>query len=506
MHERLSSLVSVLAVGTLVASASKRLGVPYNVALVLVGLALVILDVLPPTPLDSQLVLVVILPLLVFEGALFADTDGLRRAAAPIVALAVPGVIISLLGTAALAMWFVGFSFSAALLLGALLSITDTVSVLLAFRSASVPRQLQSIMEGESLFNDGTALVLVSVTTTMLLQGSFELGFAVRGMTVAIGGGIAVGAAGGALGALVIRKAADHLIAVLASIVLTFGTALLAESIHASPVIAVVIAGVAVGRSARAVLEPATVLALKGFWATVGFLLNVLVFELVGMQLRTSDLIAEAGPILLTLVALHVGRAIAVYGSFAAFGRWLGARTPLRWQHVMVVGNIKGALCMAAVLALPQTTPFRDRLITIVFGVTFLTLVTQALPFRRVLHWLGVSASAGHSAIDHAKATLLGARHGQIALDELMQAGVLSQRDHAERRAVLQREAIDAERILRDVSARHERDHVADVAVLLAQKAALQEAAQRGLISDYSAEERVASIDSRLIALATEES
>src|SRR5690606_3198541 len=181
-----------------------------------------------------------------FEGALFADADNLRRAATPILALAVPGVAISLLGTAAVATYALDLPFSVALLLGALLSITDTVSVLLAFRSVRVPHRLAAIMEGESLFNDGTALVLVALASGVVSSGRFDSLETVRALGLAILGGLALGGAFGAVGAAVLRRTPDHLTAILATAVLVFATSLFTERLHASPVIAVVIAGVTV--------------------------------------------------------------------------------------------------------------------------------------------------------------------------------------------------------------------------------------------------------------------
>src|SRR5262245_64657034 len=195
MREHLESFMLVLAVGAAVAVAAKRVGAPYNVALVVIGLLLVFADVLPHAPMNPELVLVAFLPLLVFEAALFADAGSLKSSGRPILALAVPGVALSLFATAGVATGVLGLPFSAALLLGALLAITDTVSVLLAFRSTRVPHALAAVMEGESLFNDGTALVLVSVMTTVVATGSLALGPLIRSLLIAIVGGLAVGAA-----------------------------------------------------------------------------------------------------------------------------------------------------------------------------------------------------------------------------------------------------------------------------------------------------------------------
>ena len=505
VQEQLEPILFVLAVGSAVAIAAKRVGIPYNVALVLVGAALVFMHALPKTPMDPQVILIVFLPILVFEAALFTDAAGLKQAQRPILALAAPGVLVSLLATAAVATWVLQLPFEAALLLGALLSITDTVSVLLAFRSVRVPHRLAAIMEGESLFNDGTALVLVSMTTAILAQGHLDLAQASRALLLAIVGGVALGAGIGALGAIVLRKTPDNLTAILASLVMVFGTSLAAERVHASPVIAVVVAGVFVSRAARDSLDPSRVLALHGFWETAGFVLNVWIFLLVGMQLRTELLIQEAGTIALALVAMHAGRAVTVYGCFAVLRALRKEVVATRWQHVMVFGNIKGALSMAAVLALPASLVFRERLIAVVFGVTFVTLVTQGLPFRRVLVWLGVQVQRGNSGIELARATLISARRGQSELDTLLTDGLLSRKQHAERWAAFQRQIISAEQILRAPDAEAEPDHVSDLAVLTGQKTALLDAARRGIISSETAEARAAELDSQIVAAALPE-
>lgn len=499
MRERLESLLLVLAVGAAVAIGAKRVGTPYNVALVVIGLILVFADVLPHATMDPEVVLVAFLPLLVFEAALFADADSLKGGARPILALAVPGVAISLFGTAAVATLGLGLPMAVALLLGALLAITDTVSVLLAFRSTRVPHRLAAIMEGESLFNDGTALVLVAITTTAVTTGSFAVGPTVRSLVLAIAGGIAVGAAFGAIGAAALRRTPDHLTGILASAVLVFATSLIAERIHASPVIAVVIVGLVVGRAARNALEPSRVLALQGFWEVTGFGINVFLFLLVGMQIDTGVFLSEAPSILLSVVALHAGRAIAVYGCFAILRVVRNEIIPIRWQHVMVFGNVKGALSMAAVLALPSDLPYRSRLIAIVFGVTFVTLLTQALPFRRVIVALGIGADT--DKFDGARARLIAARRAQLELDSLLSTGLLSRREHAERRAAFQRVIIDAESKLRTPEADAADDVLIDGAVLNAQKAALDDAARRGLVASETAEREIAAIDKRLVRL-----
>ena len=254
----------------------------------------------------------------------------------------------------------------------------------------------------------------------------------------------------GMLGTLVLRRAPDDLTAVLASVVAAFATSLVTEHFHGSPVIAVVVAGVLIGHEMRARLEPGRVLALQGFWEIAAFVTNVWLFLLVGIQLSADLLLREAWPIALAVIALHVGRAVAVYGCFGAL-HLAGEGVPWRWQHVMVFGNVKGALSMAAVLALPANIPYRERLVAIVFGVTLITLVTQALPFRAFLTWLGVAGGGEDELAEECRAILIGARRAQAELDSLLASGLLSRHDHAERWAEYQRDIIDAERKLRTV-------------------------------------------------------
>jgi CPA1 family monovalent cation:H+ antiporter len=500
MRESLEQLLLVLAVGSGVAIVARRISVPYNVALVLVGLLLVLFDVVPGTPMDPNIVLLVFLPILIFQGALSADAGSLRQAARPILILAFPGVAVSLLATAAIAAWEIGLPFSVALLLGAVLSITDTVSVLLAFRSVRVPHRLAAVMEGESLFNDGTALVLVGVAATVVASGQFTFGDVGRMLFVAIVVGGLLGVMFGMLGTVILRRAPDDLTAVLASIVGAFATALVTERLHGSPVIAVVVAGVLIGQAMRAELEPTRVLTLTSFWEIAAFVANVWLFLLVGLQLSAEILWREAWPIVLAVVALHLGRAVAVYACLGLL-RFLGERMPWRWKHVMVFGNVKGALSMAAVLALPAGTPYRERLIAIVFGVTFVTLVTQALPFKHFLRWLGIGGGGGDEVAEECRAVLISARRAQAELDSLLAAGLLSRYHHAERRAEYQREIIDAERKLRRIG-EDMHAHVALPALLAARKAAILDAARRGLITERTAARHVAVLDEQILRMA----
>ncbi|HEY8427795.1 MAG TPA: sodium:proton antiporter, partial [Sandaracinaceae bacterium] len=479
-------------------------GVPYNIALVLVGLLVAVLGVIPREDLDPELVLVGVLPVLVFEGGLSANLDHLRESKSAILTLAIPGVALSLVGTAAVATWALELPFATALVLGALLAITDTVSVLLAFREVRVPQRLAAIMEGESLFNDGTALVLVATTAAYAAGLEADPLAITRSLLVALIGGVVFGLVFGAIGAAVLRASPDHVTAVLVTIVVVFGTSLAAEKVHASPVIAVVIVGLVLGRAARRTLPPSHVLTVQGFWETIVFTLNVFVFLLVGMNLDVAQLLDEAPVIALAVIALHAGRALAIYGPFALMKIFLRDGVPLRWQHVMLIGNIKGALSMAAVLALPASLPDKSRLVTIVFGVTLVTLLGQALPFKRLLKLLDVGLQPANPEVEAARARLVAARRGQTELDSLVEAGLVSRREHAERKAALQRIVLDAERVLRGAELEGSGGHI-ERAVLDAQRAALVDGVRRGILEPDAVEKQLNEIEERILRLREEE-
>ena len=308
--------------------------------------------------------------------------------AGPILALALPGVAISLLGTAGVATFALGLPFSVALLLGALLAITDTVSVLLAFRSDARPASPRGDHGGrEPLQRRHGARAREPRPPASSPRALRRRRRRARASCLAIVGGVAVGAAFGAVGA---ARAAAH-----------------ARSPHRDPRVRRARASrrrcspsaSTRRRSSRSSSSGSSSVAPRaapssrracsrcrasGRWSASA--LNVLLFLLVGMQIDARMLVAEAGAIAprrsSRCTPAAPSRSTAASPCCALLRR---ERVPLRWQHVMVFGNIKGALSMAAVLALPAALPHRERLITIVFGVTFVTLVTQALPFRRVL-------------------------------------------------------------------------------------------------------------------------
>ncbi|HUV74178.1 MAG TPA: cation:proton antiporter, partial [Anaerolineae bacterium] len=226
------TFVSLLLIISLVAMLARRTRLPYSVALVLAGLAIGVFNIIPGVRLTPGLVLLVFLPALIFDSAFRLDFQHLMDNRRPIAIMAIPAPLISMLVVGAILHWAVGLELPLALLFGALISATDPVSVAATFKELGVPRRLSYIIEGESLFNDGMAIVLYRILVLMILTGEFSLvGNIVRFLVVVAGGGI-LGFVAGYVFSLLLSRIDDHLIEITLTTVLAYGTYLLADSFH----------------------------------------------------------------------------------------------------------------------------------------------------------------------------------------------------------------------------------------------------------------------------------
>ncbi|HEY9817949.1 MAG TPA: cation:proton antiporter, partial [Candidatus Obscuribacterales bacterium] len=236
-----SALIILLLVATAVALVTRRLRIPYVVGLVLAGLAIT-KDALPASiRLDPDVILNLFLPILIFEAAINTDISRLRSTIKPIALLAGPGVVLAAAITAALIQLGLGLPWITACAIGVILTITDTVSVIAAFREVSVPGRLATIVEGESLFNDGMALVLLGIITTIHLQGSFTVGEGLEQLLIAFVGGGVLGWGLGYLCVGIFRQLDDALSHILLTVAVSLGTFQIGQLLGVSSAIAVVV-------------------------------------------------------------------------------------------------------------------------------------------------------------------------------------------------------------------------------------------------------------------------
>ena len=278
------TIVGLLTIAALVAIAAKQIKAPFTVALVLVGLALSFVNAVPDIELSKDLILGVLVPPLIFEATMHLPWRRLKADLPAIMTLAIGGTLIGTFLVGAIIRPFVDVPWPAALAFGALISATDPVAVIALFRSLGVSKRLTTLVEGESLFNDGAAIVVFGLAAAG--GASFTVSGAVVEFLKVSVGGLAIGMILGYLVSTVLLKHLDdHLIETAVTLALAFGAYLAAEQIHVSGILAVVAAGIIVGDIGLANTSPSTKLSLLGFWELLSFIVNAFVFLLIGLRI-----------------------------------------------------------------------------------------------------------------------------------------------------------------------------------------------------------------------------
>lgn len=395
--------VALIGVAGLVAIVARPLRLPYTVALVAAGLLIGAVASglgfgtgLVVTP---ELVLLVILPGLVFEAAYRLRLDDLRRWFSGLALLAVPGVVISAAVVAVVLHLAIGLRADLAFIVGAMVSATDPAAVVATFKRLPVPRSLATVVDGESLLNDGTGLVLFAIAVRAVTEpvGPTD---AIVSFAGAVLISAAIGAVMGLLAARLIAGVQDHLIELTISVVLAYGSYLLADQFHLSGIIATVTAAVILGNRGpgRALTETGAD-AIDTVWEFLAYLLTAVVFLLIGLAIPPARLLGSLGPIFWVVVAMLVGRALVVYGLLGLASRLaplpgLAAAVPGAWLHVLFWAGLRGAVAVAMALALPVDMPQRALLQEITFGAVLFTLLVQATTIGRVVARARIPADA----------------------------------------------------------------------------------------------------------------
>jgi CPA1 family monovalent cation:H+ antiporter len=421
----------------------RRVRIPYTVALVLVGLALAVLPTeglvrLPFTaPLagddevTSELILALLVPPLIFEAALRLNWQTLRKEVLPIFLLAVPGVLISTFIVGNVISLGTHIPMTFALAFGALISATDPVAVIAFFRSLGVDKRLSILMEGESLVNDGVAVVLF--TMALIAAGSIEAGEAaadptfLRGIVEFVrvaGGGIIVGLVTGFVAAQIMGRLDEPLVETTLSMAVAVGSFVIAETLGESGILAVLTAGLVIGSLDLDKMSPTTRITLYNFWDLLAFIANSIVFLILGLQINVGRLVENANAVAIAVAAILLSRAIVVYSM-----TWLSSRfsdpIPLKYRHVMFWGGLRGAVSLA--LALSLQGPMSEDLQLMTFGVVLFTLVVQGLTIEPLIKRLGLSNLARTRPQQEQLARLLMLRASRREVDALRSEGLIAQ-------------------------------------------------------------------------------
>ncbi|WP_254535308.1 Na+/H+ antiporter [Halomarina litorea] len=500
-------------VGVFVAKVGKF---PYTIALLLAGIGVSIIRFATgqfgiEIALSHDLILLVLLPPLLFEGAATTDLERLRRNLAPILALAAVGLVTSVavvgfVGNWAFSLVGTDFTILLALLFAAMALPTDPVSVLALFKELGAPDRLSVLVEGESLVNDGVGVVIftaflgfvASETAPSELFSASGLGSLAVEILVVSGGGLLVGLVAGYAVYSVMINLDEHMTEIVLTLILTYGSFLLAEHyLHVSGVIATVVAGLFIGnRGTEYAMSPQTKISVFNALETMAFLVNTFIFLMIGVTTPIDQVADNAELIVVAIVLVLLARAVAVYPITAVVNRFIDPAIPRKYQHVMWWGGLHGSIPIALVLGLPPTLesgaafPLREELRAMVFGVAAFSLVVQGLTMSNLMDRLDIVT---RSDAEELYELLIGRRRAvEEALDaaeRLKRRGDLPREVYEDFTGEYEREQEDLQEAIAALLSsnpelRRERLLVGERQVLQQEKSALMDAIRAGVITD----------------------
>jgi CPA1 family monovalent cation:H+ antiporter len=493
-------VIFLLFIASLVGIAARRLRMPYTVGLVLVGLGLTFVGQVR-IEITSDLILGLLIPPLVFEAAYHLNFSDLQRNLKPILFLAVPGVFVTTFLVGSVITIGAGYQLQVALLVGSLVAATDPDAVVALIRSLGVPKRLQVLLEGESLFNDGTVIVIFNLMLSVVLTGQFNLLSSLTQFFLVAGGGLIIGFILGYLFSQMISRINDHLLETTLTSVLAFGAYLVAESLGTSGVMAVVSAGLVNGNIGSKGMSPTTRIVVFNFWEYAAFLATTFIFLLIGLQIDINMLFDNWQAILWAILAVLVARAVIVY-SISLFNRDI----PIRWQHILFWGGLRGALAPALAISIPTSLGIlRGQIQAMVFGVVLFNLVVQGAtlgPLVRRLKLVQRSPTQDEYERRHARAVAI--RSSYEYIEQRFREGLISDQTWQTLSSLLKRRQtalIDAVRevMRRDPDVEAEELDTAWRETLQSQRSTYSSLLNDGLITEDTFERLVGEVDLALM-------
>lgn len=385
----IESLEILLLIAAVVAMLTRKLRVPYSVGLVSTGIILAFFSLQVDITLTKELIFSTLLPPLIFEAAFFLHWKELRRDFWVITTLASIGVVLSAAVTAIGMHYLAGWEWMAALVFGVLIAATDPVSMIATFKETGVKGRLRTLVEAESLFNDGAAAVLFGVVIAMAAGEEITTTFISLVLVKTVGGGILCGALVAWVMLLLAGRTKDHLVEITFTTVAAYGSFLLAEHLHLSGVLATLTTGLMMGNiGSRGAISERGREAVEAFWEYIAFVSNSLVFLLIGVREEQQNFSQAWTAIGIAIALVMIGRAVAIYPTCWLFSH-SRLRVSARHQHVLVWGGLRGALALALALGLPASIPLHDEIISVAFAVVAFSLFAQGLTMAPMLRRMG---------------------------------------------------------------------------------------------------------------------
>lgn len=439
LSEIILIIMGLLTIAMIAAGICRNLPIPYTVFLVILGVLLGSiarswpqLAQLQEFQLTPELVLFLFLPALIFESAFNLDARQMVKDLASILSLAIPALLISTAIIGVGLWWIIGLDILLALLFGALISATDPVAVVALFKELGAPQRLTVLVEGESLLNDATAIVVFNIILGIVLTGSFvlsDIGGAITGfLRVFIGGALIGSIIGILLSELLYRIKAGLSSYLVMSIVLAYASFALAEHVlHVSGVMAVLAAAISLSIFGVSRVPQSDVHTVTETWEVLALVCNSLLFLLVGLSVDISALIARGDAIFVAILLVLLSRAATVYSMVPAMVRIFKLpHITLGERHIMWWGGLKGGLAIAIVLSIPEGIAGRELLLDMTLGVVLFSLLVNAPTIKPLMHRLGIDRLTDDEK-DELKHGLLNAeKHADNILQQLYKAELIS--------------------------------------------------------------------------------
>ena len=487
---------------------------PYTIALIFAGIILSFFDIFPDIRLTPELIFHVLLPPLLFEAAFNLNANELKKNTKPILTYAIFGVIIAVLTTGSLL--YGSFSLFhidttmpliACLLFGAVISSTDPISVLAIFKQLGVPTRLSSIIEGESLFNDGVSVVVYGIVLTLITTHSdFSLIHGLKEFIIVAFGGAITGAILGLTFSKITALVDDHLIEITLTTIVTYLTYIVAEYFEVSGVIAVIVAGLMVGNYGTKIgMSPTTRVSVKDFWDYIAFLINSIVFFIIGLEVGITNIFTNLHYIAIAIVAVLIGRVVSVM-LLTQFVNKIDQKISFKWQAVFVWGGVRGALAMALALAIPKEYEYRDIILVMTFGVVGFSLIVQGLTIGKLLHFLQIGGRDKNlDTYELEKGKLIAISGASKELELMHSEALISEHiykllsEHYTKDIEKAKEII--EQISHDPNVKDYEFKTSFKRLLLKEKDSVQDSMKHGIISSHSGEKIIDTINKEILQL-----
>lgn len=389
------AIFNILLLVTVITLVARRFRIPYTVALIFAGLMATLYPRLPLPSLSPDIFVSLLLPPIIFEETLKLDIDGLIDDSDIILSYAVAGTLIMVVAVALFAYFLSGFTFVEAFLLGIIIAPTDPVAVIATLRRLGVVKRFELLVAGESLFNDGVAIVVYSILVSVVSLGAMSPFSILRISVIRVVGGVLVGVTGGYIVHLIFCWADDKFVEVLLSFIAAFGVFRVADELGASGVIATVLAGLIINYRCRRYggISNETMEMLDAMWEFVGFTASGVAFIFVGMYLDPALLSRFLWPVVALTIFILWARYWMVDGIAGALELIGGKRIPYNWRFGIFWSGLRGAVSVVLVLGVSGLPlPHVEEMTALTYGVVLATNLLQGLTMSTIVRGLGLSA------------------------------------------------------------------------------------------------------------------